>query len=603
MSNDSTKIYDDKMYVFPELDTSKNQQKERFGNRWANRFESRWGVQFTEDKEVTVNSIPSYGITNKKTTVIIGAKKNKKETIEADTEIKIISNQGESYEIEVTIGEKKIIGLVLKSDIDTFANKMEDLPEEQKKKIDMDTTNIVPFIEYPSYNFNNHNYFVQINGTPDIFKNLFKNVINTYLIRNNLNKTNRTIKISIPFTNIPTEFIKDESTKKKYTNNTFAFRFTRLEDRNGKEMFLVEELGQVKATAPIDINAKELKFHKYGFTFYEPSAEEIKNANDLKVEIDSNGVTDKAKELYPKAFLTLSNQEKEVIIRTVEKMPVNTLETIKNVVFKKQNYQIEDGAIKPMTAAFYSSQNHSVTIVKEITEERATIFGDNETQGFTSRAEFTIVHELGHAVDYAPYREKHGILDIKRSVYDKERELYNQAIDTQKQAYEIFLNERTKLIKAYKSQNKLTFTDVQENEKGQITYFRYSGASPNFDTFKSGLTKLEKIYNATKPTSAKTRFESIKTDYENERTNASQSRNLSGYGQVYNTSTEKWDTVDDKTAFDEAVEKDSPRTTIYANTNDKESFAEAFALYVTEPETLKTLSPNVYAYFLQKFPR
>ncbi|MCU0439298.1 MAG: hypothetical protein MUC49_15485 [Raineya sp.] len=602
MNSDPTKIYDDKMYAFPEQDSSK-QQQERFGNRWDDRFQSRWGVQFTEAQETTVNSIPSYGITNKKTTVIIGAKKNKKETLEADTEIKIISNQGESYEVEATIGEKKIIGLVLKSDIDTFANKMADLPEEQKKKIDMDTTTMMPLIEYPSYEFSNHNYFIQINGTPDVFRSLFKNVIGSYLIRYNLNQANRTIKIAIPFTGLPTDFIKDESIKKKYNNNTFAFRFTRLEDRNGREMFLIEELGQVKAPAPMDIQNKELKFHKYGFTFYEPSAGEVQNANDLKTEIESNGVTERAKELYPKAFLTLSAQEKEVIIRAVEKMPTNTLETIKNVVFNKKNYQIEDGAVKPMTAAFYNSQNHTVTVIKDIIEQRANTFGDNETEGFSNSAEFTIIHELGHAVDFAPYKEKHTVLDAKRSVYDAEIKLYNQAIDTQKQAYETFLNERTALIKTYK--NQITFTNIQENEKGQITNFRYSGTPPHFEAFQSGLKKIEKKYDAVKATSAsaKTRFESVKTDYENTRTAASQSRNLSGYGQVYNTTTQKWDVVDDKTAFDEAVEKDSPRTTIYANTNDKESFAEAFALYVTEPETLKTLSPNVYAYFLQKFPR
>jgi hypothetical protein len=55
MSNDPTKIYDDKMYVFPESETSKKQQEERFGDRfaprWDNRWKSRWGNQFTEKQE------------------------------------------------------------------------------------------------------------------------------------------------------------------------------------------------------------------------------------------------------------------------------------------------------------------------------------------------------------------------------------------------------------------------------------------------------------------------------------------------------------------------------------------------------------------------
>jgi hypothetical protein len=41
----------------------------------------------------------------------------------------------------------------------------------------------------------------------------------------------------------------------------------------------------------------------------------------------------------------------------------------------------------------------------------------------------------------------------------------------------------------------------------------------------------------------------------------------------------------------------------YGNTNWTELYAESFALYSTDPSTLALLRPNIYAYFVSKFPR
>ena len=50
----------------------------------------------------------------------------------------------------------------------------------------------------------------------------------------------------------------------------------------------------------------------------------------------------------------------------------------------------------------------------------------------------------------------------------------------------------------------------------------------------------------------------------------------------------------------EATLKGSP--TDYGNTNWKEFFAEAFAMFMTDPQLLHAIRPNIYAYFLSKFP-
>jgi hypothetical protein len=43
--------------------------------------------------------------------------------------------------------------------------------------------------------------------------------------------------------------------------------------------------------------------------------------------------------------------------------------------------------------------------------------------------------------------------------------------------------------------------------------------------------------------------------------------------------------------------------TEYSNTNWTELYGESFALYITDPATLKLVRPNIYAYFVKKFPR
>jgi hypothetical protein len=58
-------------------------------------------------------------------------------------------------------------------------------------------------------------------------------------------------------------------------------------------------------------------------------------------------------------------------------------------------------------------------------------------------------------------------------------------------------------------------------------------------------------------------------------------------------------------SFREAATKDGglqKAITAYGRTNWSEYFAEAFTMFINQPDTLKLLRPNVYAYFLTKFP-
>jgi Domain of unknown function (DUF4157) len=56
--------------------------------------------------------------------------------------------------------------------------------------------------------------------------------------------------------------------------------------------------------------------------------------------------------------------------------------------------------------------------------------------------------------------------------------------------------------------------------------------------------------------------------------------------------------------FREAATKDSPKAvTAYGDTDWQEAYAEAYSLYLTSPETLKAVRPNVFAYLDQNLPK
>lgn len=58
--------------------------------------------------------------------------------------------------------------------------------------------------------------------------------------------------------------------------------------------------------------------------------------------------------------------------------------------------------------------------------------------------------------------------------------------------------------------------------------------------------------------------------------------------------------VHNKPKFQDVMKKDGGREkaiTEYGATNDKEFFAECFALYIQQPDTLRALRPNIYAFF------
>jgi len=84
-------------------------------------------------------------------------------------------------------------------------------------------------------------------------------------------------------------------------------------------------------------------------------------------------------------------------------------------------------------------------------------------------------------------------------------------------------------------------------------------------------------------------------------------RSESGSRWQLNPDTSLLEIVDDieaATGFRNAATMDGPvRITSYADKSWSEYFAECFSLYIVDPELLKLLRPNIYAYFSKEFPR
>lgn len=543
---------------------------------------------------------PRHGIAKDNTQLVTNMKKGKSSAIIGGTELTVKGESGEYYEVEVYVDDVKKSGSILKSQIDLTPDRLEDVPLDQRQKIRIDASAqfgltaeySTEYKRLKTYNVNYNNIPAPLHLTMQkAIEAVMKSGVSYGNQNRLLSEQFRTATFKVEYGDIYTKEGLSSDEVSKYQNNTFAYRITRLGNNHDKPVLMIEELGKINPAATEKKDKSELKFYKYGFSFHEATPEQIKDAEAVKTEYEANGITDLMISLDKNAFLEITSTEKEAIEMAVEKIPDSALEQIKGVVFNKKYYLIDE-ATKSLesAAAYYSPDKHSVTIISDITQDYDQVFGDKPESGFSSGGTKTILHELGHAVDYVPYRTQHAVHEN----YDKnELATANTAITTAK---ETFLDARGKVIEKYKKL-KITFTDIVKNDKGQITNFHYTGATDVFNKLEKELKALRKIYDK-----EETSYNAVKAQSDLLTQKASESRTLTGYGQAYDETSKTWIPKEDATEFDAAVAKDSPLLTLYSSKSDQETFADAFALYVAAPETLKILSPNVYAYFKLKYP-
>ncbi len=262
-----------------------------------------------------------------------------------------------------------------------------------------------------------------------------------------------------------------EPDKTKYNGSKLAFRFTFFSGENGKEI-LIEDLGPMTLKAEKESQDDTL-FNKYFIL----GTGNFKTAKEITLLIGAiNGI----------------NESLLAAATTGGKITIN----------RKPNHAGDE--------ALYDINDHTITVydVFYTLENSDVVFGDAKN-GYTSGMSFTIIHELGHAIDWIPVK-------------------------------------------------------------------------PLYDAYLSAY----RIYEKEKTQDSQTKFLEAQTNYLNNAKSVS--------GTTFNKTTGKEEQTDP------APTSASPASP-YGTTSWKESFAESFALYSSDPEKLKLIRPEHYTYFQSKY--
>lgn len=499
------------------------------------------------DEKSTTGS-PGHGVTKQATELQLTGKRNKTKAVEAETPLTIIGNAEGKYQVKVKIGSKYYEGWMPQSAVNKTPDSLEEIADETKTKVAVPSTLVS---SEPNYK-KEKQFHIHTPGIPrQLLPKLEEVIYSAAESSLGLLSANRTLNLKVDFSNLSEDIQLSEGDAQKYKGKTFAFRFTRFNNGNTQDVVLVEELGEITpatASTPAEQQVLQDKFDKYGFMFHEATAGEIENTRLLSEKVSDFGtpLTPALKQLHAQSAMAFSNSEKDQVLKAVGKMPQSAMDTIKGVRFIRQKYRIEDGKISTFMGLTYSKGDHTVRVYSATSNPQ--LFGD-KGGSISSAFEQQAIHELGHAADHAPYREA--------------KEPYTKA----KGSFKVAEKEYTEMYDEYKGMAK----GAEKNKKAREL----------------------NAHHKEKYTPAKNNRDATRTKY-------AQARSLSGVGVEYSQG--RFPDVNVETEFDRAVQQDGPRITLYSNQSDTEAFAEAFSIYVTEPQTLKTLSPNVYNYMAKKFP-
>lgn len=267
-----------------------------------------------------------------------------------------------------------------------------------------------------------------------------------------------------------------------------VYRFTFITEGKGdkaKNVFMVENLGS--AGTGIDdkaVKEQEKRFATYNFTF----------ANKW------------------------SDEEKKSVYEALSKMPNSFLDTIKGIKFER------GGQTTGTEGGHYDQEKHTIVVYDKLFTDKTSRFGTSG-EGFLGSSTYALIHEIGHALDYAPMREA-----------EKKRDTAIANLDAE--------------FGQYKT----------ENADGTVSYSGFPASKQKrFDTLFKKATDAQKAYDATTTDSAKKAYKDAQGS----------NKQVSEYGE----------------------------------TDTDESFAEAFALYMSSPKLLQKTRPKLYEYFKTNLPK
>lgn len=526
----------------------------------------------TEDKP----SPATHGVTHTKTKLLYDTKngktkKNKELDIPSDFVVSIIDDSHkDNLRVRVTINTDVYEGPLSRSVVNITPNSIGEINSNTKKDIVRVTSN-------GSGNDTKAIDVCYIHYDIEMSDNI-KDIINSELDRHvssyqSLSTPNKTISLPVDFAALSYETDLSEYDTENYLNKTIAYRFTRFNNGNTDDIILVEELGEYDKNETLsgENEKKALEVFENNDLGFINASKEV-TQNELQTRIDAGDNKEEIIEMHNSSYFDLTDEDKNAIYSSILKLHQSALNEIIGLRFGRKSCKLEKQSNGSLTLdnpnAYYSSNDHEVILVSAGVVHQDNLFGDKGEVDFTDRVEFTILHEIGHAADYGPNR-----LDYKtdsNAITEKVKSINDQVTIS-----------NTAVRKYNKNKNASNKTKMNEQktklEELRVAYATYVKSLNNKEYIrKSGVGN--KIIVNEEVVNKKTKFSINTSDIKIEND------------------------------FKIALTQDAPYITEYSYNRgeviyEKEAYAESFALYFSEPESLLALSPKVYAYFSNTYPK
>jgi hypothetical protein len=231
--------------------------------------------------------------------------------------------------------------------------------------------------------------------------------------------------------------------------------------------------------------------------------------------------------------------ERQLLLQAIMEVPESHLQPLNGLRFNRDRVH----PTEPHAGGAYNPTLHQITMYDRAFQESSIIHGGGG-QPMVPQAVRAIIHEIGHAVDLQLLRQR------------------MQAFEAAQEAF------------------RLAFQQYEDpNNPGSYNF----------------------------PHSEQTRFDNLLQTIQDAETAALEARAASGQRWVLsggNFSSEEGGTAVGGNDFRTAALADGPvRLSTYADQEWQEYFAEAYSLYITDPDTLEQLRPEVSRYFRTHHPR
>jgi len=316
-----------------------------------------------------------------------------------------------------------------------------------------------------------------------------------------------------------------------------AVRYTYYEDSSGNEKLLIENLGERQiATADAE--------------------KSIDDAFDVRID-DRNW----------------DDEELAAIRTALETLSTKVLEMIRGVRFESEHKPDAEAAGR------YDPNDHTIYLYDQLFDENASVFGGAEAEQYSNKVRM-IVHEIGHAIDFHrnAAKQQARIQNLRAEIEEVENQLQELADgESEEQGSDDEDNPYSDVISGG-ADAELPGGDQSSQQTGE-------GSSQQADEQPSR-EELE------------SRRDELQTQLDRE-------QNMAVTRFVYSSAGDEFMTAynQDRRGSVEITPYASRKRSQYSNDNTPkwdytmEVFAESYALYITAPDTLEAIRPNVYEFF------